>query len=185
MREIQLAGLTWQVVDEDKGLICTKDVIHRMEFGENNDWTTSGVRKWLNEEFLQRFTDDEKNMIEGEARLLTLDEVKIIDIGDRIKTYENKKSSWWTSTPYPSDSYAIRYVYVDGSVCNDYAYNGLVGVAPALNLKSEYFKSVKNLETDYTQIIQSILDENKSLRADNMRLKTIINNISGLIGGVE
>lgn len=48
---------------------------------------------------------------------------------------------WWLRTPYSSYAYIVRYVISDGSLYNGLAYNGYIGVRPALNLSSSLLVS--------------------------------------------
>lgn len=49
--------------------------------------------------------------------------------------------SYWLNTPGSSDSRSVRFVSYDGAVFNYSAFVGVVGIRPALNLKSEILKS--------------------------------------------
>lgn len=54
---------------------------------------------------------------------------------------------WWLRTPYASDSYYVRSVYTGGTLHNANAYDGLRGVRPLCNLKSEILVS-DNTDSD-------------------------------------
>lgn len=73
----ELAGVDWKIVDiTDDGYVCLADSIGDMQFdSESNDWKTSELRKYLNEEFLKKIEAEigAGNMIEFERNLLSLD----------------------------------------------------------------------------------------------------------------
>lgn len=50
----------------DYVLLTTEHVLHRMEYGETNQWETSGVRTWLNGEFYDTaFSREERGRIQA------------------------------------------------------------------------------------------------------------------------
>ena len=73
----ELAGVNWKIIDiTSDGYVCLADSIGDMKFdSENNDWRTSDLRKYLNEEFLKKIESEigEGNLIEFERNLLSLD----------------------------------------------------------------------------------------------------------------
>ena len=73
----ELAGVNWKIIDiTSDGYVCLADSIGNMEFdSENNDWRTSDLRKYLNEEFLKKMESEigTGNLIEFERNLLSLD----------------------------------------------------------------------------------------------------------------
>ncbi len=60
---------------------------------------------------------------------------------------------WWLRTPYASDARVVRHVYSDGSLDNNSAYNGTIGVRPACNLPSSILVS-DSPDTDGAYTIQ-------------------------------
>ena len=53
--QFELAGTPWTVLDHtEKGVVCIADRIDYMQFGKNNDWRESKIRRFLNEEFLKK-----------------------------------------------------------------------------------------------------------------------------------
>ena len=73
----ELEGVNWKIIDiTSDGYVCLADSIGNMEFdSENNDWRTSDLRKYLNEEFLKKIELEigVGNLIEFERNLLSLD----------------------------------------------------------------------------------------------------------------
>jgi len=60
---------------------------------------------------------------------------------------------WWLRTPFAGISYRARFVSTDGSLSYSYAYNGSIGVRPALELASSILVS-DSADTDGAYIIQ-------------------------------
>ena len=56
----ELAGLTWKMLDRtDKGIVCLAERIKdSFNFGTNNDWKESSIRKYLNKEFYEKLVDE-------------------------------------------------------------------------------------------------------------------------------
>ena len=73
----ELAGVNWKIIDiTNDGYVCLADSIGDMKFDSaKNDWRTSDLRKYLNEEFLEKIESEigEGNLIEFERNLLSLD----------------------------------------------------------------------------------------------------------------
>ena len=73
-----IAGLVWKIIDvTEKGYMCLAEKLEeRMMFDRNsNDWKTSSLRKYLNEELFKKIADEigEENIIPFERNLLSLD----------------------------------------------------------------------------------------------------------------
>ena len=67
---IKFGNINWLVleVQGDRALIITKDVMEPRQYDDNDDdqtWETCALRKYLNNDFFDRFSYDEKNMIIG------------------------------------------------------------------------------------------------------------------------
>jgi len=67
-RNLQFGGLHWRVLDvaEGKALIITEDVLEQRAYDARDTgvtWETSDLRKYLNGEFLQTFTQEEQEKI--------------------------------------------------------------------------------------------------------------------------
>ena len=112
----ELAGLTWKMLDRtDKGIVCLAERIKdSFDFGTNNDWKESSIRKYLNKEFYEKLVDEigEDHVVTFERVLTSLDgqkeygscedKVSIISLDEYRKYRElipNKKYWWWTLTP--------------------------------------------------------------------------------------
>ena len=63
------------------------------------------------------------------------------DDASRIAQFNGSNDYWWLRTPNAGYAISVRNVYFDGSLYYYYAYNGLSGVRPALNLKSDILVS--------------------------------------------
>jgi len=147
-RNLRFGNYDWRVLDVegDKALLITEDVIEQRPFdvrGENV-WEKCSLRAWLNGEFLQEFTTEERGKING-----TQDKIFLLSVGeansyfatdgDRLAKFGNKTCWWWLRSPGYFSSYApfvttAGIVIVPGSDVNA----GSGGVRPAfwLNLKS-------------------------------------------------
>lgn len=67
---VQFGGMLWQTekIEDDKILLIARDSVGDIPFDTSsrygsNLWETSSLRKWLNEEFYSRFTQEEKEKI--------------------------------------------------------------------------------------------------------------------------
>lgn len=67
---VQLGGMLWQTekIEGDKVLLIAKDSVGELPFDTSSRfgsslWETSTLRRWLNEEFYNRFTPEEQEMI--------------------------------------------------------------------------------------------------------------------------
>lgn len=112
----ELAGLKWKILDiTEKGYKCIAEKLsENMQFGNNNDWKISSIRKYLNDEFYEKLAEEieEDNIIPFERNLLSLDgqteygtcedKVSIISL-DEYRQYRellpNEDYYWWTLTP--------------------------------------------------------------------------------------
>ena len=163
MREsITVAGITWSKFAEDSegnAYMLADENIYNMEFGENNDWRESTIRKKLNNELYQKiaaecgvdalvtiqtdlFSHDglrDYGKCEDMVSLLTYDLYR----NNRINI-KNCNEWWWTCTPDSTPSgYGALYVQYVGSrgdvYCRDCDCTG--GVRPFFILKSDIFVS--------------------------------------------
>ena len=136
--------------------IIRKEPLKKMRFGPNNDWRTSDVRKYLNDEYtaeLHKYFGRD-NLTSHSVNLLSLDglddygvstdTVSLLTI-DQYRKYRNVlganlTSWWWLATPdsTPSGNGADYVLYVNSS--GDVLYDGSCwcggGVRPFLTLKS-------------------------------------------------
>lgn len=157
----ELAGLTWKMLDRtDKGIVCLAERIKdSFDFGTNNDWKESSIRKYLNKEFYEKLVDEigEDHVVTFERVLTSLDgqkeygscedKVSIISLDEYRKYRElipNEKYWWWTLTPDSTkcnnDTSWVCIVSPVGYV-NIGSYGDGLGVRPFCILKSNIFVS--------------------------------------------
>lgn len=155
---ITVAGITWSKFAEDSegnAYMLADENICNMEFGENNDWRDSPIRKKLYEELYLKIVDElgADALVTIQTDLFSHDGLK--DYGKcedmvSLLTYDlyrnNRKNipnldEWWwlatpDSTPSGCGSDYVRYVSSDGNVsCGDCGWDG-EGVRPFFILKS-------------------------------------------------
>lgn len=157
----ELAELTWKILDRtDKGIVCLAERIKdSFNFGLNNDWKESSLRKYLNKDFYENLVDEigEDHVVTFERDLISLDgqkeygkcedKVSIISLDEYRKYRElipNAEYWWWTLTPDSTkcngDTSWIRIVSPSGGICNgDYNYDR--GVRPFCIFSSAIFES--------------------------------------------
>lgn len=157
----ELAGLTWKMLDRtDKGIVCLAERIKdSFDFGTNNDWKESSIRKYLNKEFYEKLVDEigEDHVVTFERVLTSLDgqkeygscedKVSIISLDEYRKYRElipNEKYWWWTLTPDSTkcnnDTSWVCIVSPGGCIDRNLYYNSS-GVRPFCILKSNIFVS--------------------------------------------
>lgn len=163
---ILLDGIEYEVLDNafttkigghEIGVLClSKNILFNKAFDEDNcnDWRSSSLRKYLNEEFIETLSFKD-SLLKFERDLTSddglkdygtcMDTVSLINDDEyrryryQISNKENKDGwGWWTVTPYSTPnfgySYNARIVYSDGSRSYDSAYSGYCGVSPAFVL---------------------------------------------------
>lgn len=157
----ELAELTWKILDRtDKGIVCLAERIKdSFNFGLNNDWKESSLRKYLNKDFYENLVDEigEDHVVTFERDLISLDgqkeygkcedKVSIISLDEYRKYRElipNAEYWWWTLTPDSTkcngDTSWIRIVSPSGYISNgNYDYDG--GVRPFCIFSSAIFES--------------------------------------------
>lgn len=113
-----LAGLRWKILDiTSKGYHCLAEIMvgNKIFDDDSNDWTYSSLRKWLNNDFLNKLEEEigEKNVVEFERDLLSLDgqteygkcfdKVSLLNV-DEYRKYRslipNTNKWWWLITPW-------------------------------------------------------------------------------------
>lgn len=123
----KIAGLDWKIIDiTDKGYSCLCEILEEeMKFDDSsNDWRSSGLREYLNGDFLKKISDEvgEENIVKFERDLLSLDgqteyekfedHVSLLTV-DEYRKYRrlipNDEKWWWLITPWSTP-------------CNDYEY---------------------------------------------------------------
>lgn len=158
----ELADTTWKILDiTSAGYICLADSIEDMKFdSDSNNWENSGLRSYLNGEFLEKIAAEIglENIVPFERDLLSLDgqteygkcedKVSLLTV-DEYRKYRslipNTKDYWWWlvspwSTPcndyYMSVAVVSSAGYINGSGCIN-----CVGVCPVCIFSSSIFES--------------------------------------------
>ena len=155
VEEIEFGNYKWKVLaqNENKVLIITTKSVGKKEYNTQDisvTWENCTLRDWLNNEFYNEFSKDEKLAIEttyteatDKIFLLGLDEANkyFASNGERIMT----GGDWWLRSLGQSENYAacVRSsgaIIESGDVVN-YKYNN---VRPALWLNLEQYFSIKS-----------------------------------------
>lgn len=157
----ELAELTWKILDRtDKGIVCLAERIKdSFNFGLNNDWKESSLRKYLNKDFYENLVDEigEDHVVTFERDLISLDgqkeygkcedKVSIISLDEYRKYRElipNAEYWWWTLTPDSTkcngDTSWIRIVSPSGYFDRN-CYRNSRGVRPLCIFSSSLFES--------------------------------------------
>lgn len=161
-KSISLVGITWSKFAEDNegnAYMLADEKICDMEFGENNDWRESPIRKKLNEELHQKIVAElgADALITIQTDLFSHDGLR--DYGKcedmvSLLTYDlyrnnreniNNFDEWfWTCTPNSTPSGCcsgnVQYIFSDGDV--RYRWCGRSkAVRPFFILKSSIFVS--------------------------------------------
>ena len=157
----ELAELTWKILDRtDKGIVCLAERIKdSFNFGLNNDWKESSLRKYLNKDFYENMFDEigEDHVVTFVRDLISLDgqkeygkcedKVSIISLDEYRKYRElipNAEYWWWTLTPDSTkcngDTSWIRIVSPSGRIDDNLCSNDR-GVRPFCIFSSAIFES--------------------------------------------
>lgn len=158
----KIAGLDWKIIDiTDKGYSCLCEILEEeMKFDDSsNDWRSSGLREYLNGDFLKKISDEvgEENIVKFERDLLSLDgqteyekcedSVSLLTV-DEYRKYRslipNEKKWWWLITPWSTPcnyyEYPVTVVASSGVVCIRDVDDGS-GVRPFCIFSSSIFES--------------------------------------------
>jgi len=151
MNLIDFGNIEWQVIDIEKGLVISKNILFLKEFDEKTEENESGsniyenstLKKYLEEKWIYRFTKEEEKFIK-EIKIPSEEEMNLINEIDRIKTYNNKKWFYWLYTPHISYSCTVKYIDCDGLISYHYACLNSLGIVPALilNIDKETLESM-------------------------------------------
>lgn len=157
--KFSLAGHNWIALehDEEGTLVVTAECVEEMPFDDREDYhnsfRSSTVREYLNVEFFNSLIDSGE--VKPEEILLTPWDLTSSDGVDRYGKCEDNigllsenqykahkehlilNDWWWLITPYASYARRARSVASGGTLGDSYAYNGRIGVRPALRLVSE------------------------------------------------
>lgn len=164
---ITIAGITWSKFAEDSegnAYILADENICDMDFGDNNDWRKSPIRKKLNEELNQKVVAElgTDALVTIQTDLFSYDGLK--DYGEcedmvsllTYDLYRNNRENikdfdecWWTCTPNSTmsgnNAYQVQCVGPDGHVGYDFCdCDG--AVRPFFILKSDIFVSCGSVE---------------------------------------
>lgn len=161
----KIAGLDWKIIDiTDKGYSCLCEILEEeMKFDDSsNDWKSSGLRKYLNGEFLKKISDEvgDENIVKFERDLLSLDgqteyekcedHVSLLTV-DEYRKYRrlipNDEKWWWLITPWstPCNDYEYPVTVVASSgIINLRGCNYCCGVRPFCIFSSSIFESEEN-----------------------------------------
>ena len=160
--QFELAGLKWEIIDvSDLGYMCLAEKLEKsMTFDSNcNDWRTSGLRQYLNNDFLRKLEKEigEENIIEFERDLLSVDgqkeyekckdKVSMLTL-DEYRKYRslipNEEYYWWLLTPWstPCNGYCkwTTVVLPSGSFYYNFCGNSH-GVRPVCIFSPSIFES--------------------------------------------
>lgn len=147
--QFKLAGINWKIIGvSDFGCMCLAEKLEKsMTFDLNcNDWRTSELRQYLNNDFLRKLEKEigEENVIQFERDLLSVDgqreyekckdKVSMLAL-DEYRKYRslipNEKYYWWLLTPWstPRNEYYkwTTVVLPPGIIdsCNCYSSKGV------------------------------------------------------------
>ena len=158
----KLLGLEWKIIEiTGGGYKCLASRLEKgMQFDNScNNWATSDLRKYLNEEFYEELAEyvGEENIISFERNLWSLDgqteygtcedKVSIISLDEYRENralIPNEDYYWWTLTPDSTkcngDTRYIRVVCPSGGIGGD-GYVDYFGVRPFCIFSSAIFES--------------------------------------------
>lgn len=161
--QFELAGLKWKIIDVlDLGCMCLAEKSEKsMTFDSNcNDWRTSELRQYLNNDFLRKLEKEigEENIIEFERDLLSVDgqkeyekckdKVSMLTLDEYRKCRSlipNEEYYWWLLTPWstPCNEYYkwVTVVLPSGGIGNGSCGNGCGGVRPVCIFSPSIFES--------------------------------------------
>ena len=159
--KIYIVGIMWTILNvTEKGYMCLAERLEdSMQFGLNNDWKESDIRKYLNGEFAEKLATDigVENIIEFERDLLSLDgQTKYGSCMDKVSllTFDEYRKNrkhisnagywWWLltpdSTPCNGDSEWMAVVSPRGNI--DFSgCDRSRGVRPVCIFSSSIFES--------------------------------------------
>lgn len=141
----KFCGLDWIIIDkfDNKLKLMSKDVLSRMTYSDNNsnDWVESNVRKFLNEDFINKLDKsklikmrtnyDEDKFSEDYIRIPTLREMEKLPINlrDCDNVYWTMTSSYGVSED--CSNAGVFSVWSSGSL-GAWSVNGTLGVRPVI-----------------------------------------------------
>lgn len=158
----KIAGFDWKIIDiTDKGYSCLCEMLEEeMKFDDSsNDWRSSGLREYLNGDFLKKISDEvgAENIVKFERDLLSLDGqteyekcedfISLLAV-DEYRKYRrlipNEGKWWWLITPWSTlcnnYEYSVAVVASSGDV-GSRGCDGYGGVRPFCIFSSSIFES--------------------------------------------
>lgn len=160
--QFELAGLKWKIIDVlDLGCMCLAEKSEKsMTFDSNcNDWRTSELRQYLNNDFLRKLEKEigEENIIEFERDLLSVDgqkeyekckdKVSMLTLDEYRKCRSlipNEEYYWWLLTPWStshSGYYTLTTVVLPSGCIYSSNCNSCFGVRPVCIFSPSIFES--------------------------------------------
>lgn len=158
----EVAGTKWRILDiKPCGYVCLSDVLEesRAFDSETNNWKSSSLRKYLNNDFYKKIADEimEKNILPFGRDLLSLDGqneygdctdyVSLLSVDDYRqyrKLIPNNEQWWWLLTPWstPCNGYEVQVSVVSpsGGISSFNCYNNF-GVRPLCIFSPNLFES--------------------------------------------
>jgi uncharacterized repeat protein (TIGR02543 family) len=129
----------WRVLDvqNDTALIVTEEIIEQRRFDEHSDkWASSEIRRYLNNEFYNTFSADEKKLIAD-----VNDRIILLSLNAAGQYFSNDSeralgSLWWLRSYSPHNPGYVYCVRKDGMIGPYYSHiRDTIGVRPALWLR--------------------------------------------------
>lgn len=163
--QFELAGINWKIIGvSDFGCMCLAEKLEKsMTFDLNcNDWRTSELRQYLNNDFLRKLEKEigEENIIEFERDLLSVDgqreyekckdKVSMLTL-DEYRKYRslipNEGYCWWLLTPWSTpcnEYYMWTTIVLSSGYVDIYGCYGRCGVRPVCIFSPSIFaKEIK------------------------------------------
>ena len=172
MTQLQLGrpivkSFTWSKIGEIDGndLYLCDTALTDGRFGESHDYMSSAVRKKCLEIYNECFSDDERALLVKHPKLG--DPVFLLGKDEYIEhRYAIKPmgSYWWLRSPGGSPDVAA-FVGVYEGVYDSSVDSDILGLRPAIILKTTNPKGEKQMITDETKHITSSIEETEDLEA--------------------
>ena len=159
--------------------VISSEIVECRAFDEGNcnNFAKSSLLAYLNGEFLERLEKDIDNRYIGCQRINLTSDDGLDDYGcvetkigllteDQYREHRDILQSvgdggwWWLATPYSTERTEyhslVRGVNLDGTLHNNYASHGVLGVRPTLYLKSDMEVEPENKHDEKTDIDRAI-----------------------------
>ena len=133
--------LLWRVVSENGEVLQSEYIVDFAPFGKSSDWEKSDLKKEL-----EKSVDG----VEGDVSVLSKNELSKLSVGERKKQptasaamncktrflFLRKNCWYWTSSGVSTNSLSVAAVTQSGTFYKSPATDELMGVCPALRLRS-------------------------------------------------